>query len=344
MENKIGFKEFTNKVLTGMSVGIVVALIPGALLGELAKAFEWTKVAQLTGMATSLLPVIMGLTIAMQFKLNPIQSGTLAITTAIGSGVMRFTETGLTLVGIGDVVNAGIVAGLAVFAIQLIGNRLKAYTILVVPALVTTVIGGLGLFVLLPVVSQLTGLVGTLVSQFTDLTPIVAGILISVTFAVMIVSPLSTAGVALTIGLSGVGSGAANLGICAAGFGLAISGYKQNGFGTSIAHFLGSPKMQMANFIKKPSMMIPIIANAAVCGAFAGILNIVGTPASAGFGISGLIGPLNHLNIVGYTMSNLLITALAFIAIPVAMGFVFDFVFKRTVKLVSDEDYAIKFD
>lgn len=336
------FKDFSNKVLTGMSIGIVVALIPGALLGELANALNLTHVVALTNIATRLLSVIMGLTIAMQFNLTPIQSGTLAITTAIASGAFVFVDGALVLGGIGDVINAGIFAGVAVYVMQLIGDRLKAYTILVVPALVVVAVGGLGL-IALPYVSAITGAVGSMVASFTNFTPVIAGILISVTFAIMIVSPFSTAGVAMAIALSGIGSGAANLGITAAGFGLAISGYKANGFGTSIAHFLGSPKMQMANMMKKPKIMFPIILNSIVMGALAGILKIQGTPASAGFGISGLIGPLNHLNIVGYETSTILISVVAFVVVPVAMGFVGRFVFEDKLKVVSSDDYKISF-
>ncbi|MFV0379510.1 MAG: PTS transporter subunit IIC [Anaerorhabdus sp.] len=335
-------KNFINKVLTGMSIGIVVALIPGALIGELAKAIGWVEILQLTTMSTRLLAVIMGLTIAMQFKLTPIQSGTLAIVTAIGSGVMRFSDGSLMLVGIGDVINAGLTAAIAVGLMLLIGNKLKAYTILVIPPLIVIVVGAIGLFTL-PYVAYITEAIGQMVASFTTFTPIVAGILIAVTFALMIVSPVSTAGVAIAISLSGIASGAANLGICAAGFGLCIAGFSKNGFGTSIAHFLGSPKMQMANLMKSPKMILPILVNAAVCGAVAGIFQIQGTPASAGFGISGLIGPINHLNIVGYNAYNLLITVLSFVIIPVTFAFITTYIFDKKLKVVNADDYAIDF-
>lgn len=336
-------KEFINKVLTGMSIGIVVALIPGALLGEIAKAFQLTNIVNLTNIATRLLPVIMGLTIAMQFKLTPIQSGTLAITTAIASGGIVITDGAIVMQGIGDVINAGLIAGLAVWVMLLIGDKLKAYTILIVPTLIITVIGTIGLMTL-PAVSSITSGIGQVVAQFTSFSPVIAGILIASTFALMIVSPVSTAGVAMAISLGGIGSGAANIGICAAGFGLAISGYKVNGFGTSIAHFLGSPKMQMANMIKKPKIMLPIILNAAVSGAFAGILSIQGTPASAGFGISGLIGPINYFNIVGYDFKNIVFGVLGFVIIPVVMAFATKYLFERQLKLVDAEDYKINFN
>ncbi|MGL4372634.1 MAG: PTS sugar transporter subunit IIC, partial [Turicibacter sp.] len=154
---------------------------------------------------------------------------------------------------------------------------------------------------------------------------------------------VSTVGVAMAISLAGIGSGAANIGICAAGFGLAVSGFKQNGLGTSAAHFLGSPKIQMANFVKKPRMILPILANAAVVGAVGALVGIQGTPASAGFGFSGLIGPINHLNIVGYSTMNILVCALVFVVLPLALGFICKFIFINRTNLVKEEDYLIEF-
>ncbi len=333
---------FLNKILTGMSIGIVVALVPSAVLGEIAKALDLQLVVDVTKMAGNLLAAVMGLCIAMQFKMTPIQSGTLAVATMLGSGALKIVDGTVILGGIGDVINAGLTAAIATGLILAIGNRLKAYTMLVVPTFVITVSAIIGLE-MLPYVSSLTGYLGQMVESFTNLQPILSGILISMTFAFLIISPVSTVGVAMAISLAGIGSGAANLGICAAGFGLAIAGLKQNGFGTSVAHFLGSPKMQMANLVKQPRMIIPILANAAIVGAVGGALGIQGTPASAGFGFSGLIGPINHLNAVGYDVMNIMITALVFCILPVALGFVFKFVFITKVNIVKEEDYLIEF-
>lgn len=342
MTEKLSVKDFMNKVLTGMSIGIVVALVPSALLGEIAKALDLQAIVQITGFAGKMLAVIMGLCIAMQFKMTPIQSGTLAITTIIGSGAIKIVDGTTVLAGMGDVINAGITATLATLLILFIGNKLKAYTMLLVPTIVITLVGFIGLQTL-PYVSSLTNYFGELVGMFTNLQPILMGILISVTFAFLIISPVSTVGVAMAISLSGIGSGAANLGICAAGFGLAIAGFKQNGLGTSAAHFLGSPKIQMANFVKNPRMILPILANATVLGAISAIFGIEGTPSSAGFGFSGLIGPINHLNIVGYSAMNILMTALAFCILPIILGFVFKYLFINKMKLVKEDDYLIEF-
>ncbi len=114
--------------------------------------------------------------------------------------------------------------------------------------------------------------------------------------------------------LSGIGSGAANLGIVATGVGLAIASYKSNSLGTALAHVLGSPKIQMRNFFMKPRIAFPMLITSAILGALAGVFNIQGTPYSAGFGLSGLVGPLNYINLTdtGWTMGNISIMVSVF--------------------------------
>lgn len=342
MENKKSILSYVNKILTGMSIGIVVALLPSALLGEIAKALDLGLVVDITTLSSRLLAAIMGLCIAMQFNMTPIQSGTLAMTTMIGSGAFSFTDGTFVLTGLGDVINAGLTATLGVILIQLIGDKLKAYTMLVLPTLVSTLVGFIGLM-MLPHVQQITSAIGQMVASFTTLQPVLASTLISMTFAFLIISPISTVGVAMAISLAGVGSGAANVGICAAGFCLAIAGFRKNGVGTSIVHFLGSPKIQMANLIKNPKIMVPVFTSAAICGAVSGMTGMQGTPFSAGFGISGLIGPINHLNIVGYTSSNILMAALVFAVVPIVVGFICSYVYIAKLKLISEDDYYIGF-
>lgn len=346
---KMTAKQFTNKLLTGLSIGIVVSLIPNALLGELLKAIiphfaPAQTILDITLLAMRLTPIVIGICIATQFNFTPIQIASVGMASVIGSGIATVGEKGsFVFSGTGDVINVAITAAIAVGIVILLGNKLKAYTILLVPAIVVIIAGGIGIFTL-PFVKEITLFVGNIINKFTTFQPILMGILISICFAFLIVSPLSTVAVATAISLGGIGSGAANLGVVAAGFGLAICGWKVNSFGTSIAHFLGSPKMQMVNLVKKPIMMIPILCNAAILGALAGIFNIQGTPMSAGFGISGLIGPINALNLMGgYTVMNVILITLIFVIIPVALGILFNYVFTKIVKIVSDEDYKLTY-
>ncbi|MGX9134483.1 PTS transporter subunit IIC [Rummeliibacillus sp. JY-2-4R] len=343
-------KEFFNKLLTGMSIGIVVSLIPNALVGEIFKllipqAPFLQHLLNLTVIAMSMLPALIGVMVGMSFKLTPIQTASIGLAAVVGSGVVTMKDGIMTLSGIGIVLNTGITAALAVLFVQFIGTKLKGYTILLMPTLSIFIPGLIG-YIILPFVKSGTGLIGTGVHYVTDLQPVIMGAIIAVIFCILILSPISTVGVATVIMLSGIGSGAANLGIVSAGFGLCIASYKSNSLGTALAHVLGSPKIQMRNFFMKPQMAFPMLITAAILGALAGILNIQGTPMSAGFGISGLIGPLNYINLTsnGWTATNIIIMIGMFVVLPIILNVALLRLFAYRFKMINKDDYKISIE
>jgi uncharacterized protein len=341
-------KDFFNKLLTGMSIGIVVALIPNALIGELLKLIiphvpALSHVLNATVLVMSMLPVLIGVTVGMAFKMTPIQTASVGLAAVLGSGVITFTEEGgMVIAGIGVVLNTGLTAALAVLFVQFLGSKLKGYTILLMPTLTVLIPGMIG-YMILPFVKTGTDYIGNGIAYVTDLQPVVMGALLAIIFCLLILSPLSTVGVATVVSLSGIASGAANLGIVAAGTGLFLASLKANSVGTALAHVLGSPKIQMRNFFMKPKMVTPMIITAAVLGALAGIFNIQGTPMSAGFGLSGLVGPLNHMNLVegGWSFTNMLVMFVIFFVVPFALNYVLIKLFSTKVKMIKAEDYKI---
>lgn len=344
-------RQFGLHVLNGLSIGILVALIPGALLSELAKALlPYFSAAQhiidSTAIAMRLLPMVIGVAVAMQFKTNPIETTSIGLATVVGSGVASRTETaGYLFIGTGDVINAGLTAAVATALVLWLGNRFKTYTVLVIPTIIIVGAGGVGALTY-PYVTKITAYIGQWITHLTVLQPVWMGITLAVTFSVLIVSPLSTVGIATAISLSGVAAGAANLGVCAAGFGLAIAGWQANSRGTSIAHFLGSPKIQMANFIRNPIMILPVMCSAAVLGGLAGVLGIEGTPFSAGFGMSGLIGPINALHLMsgGWTWMNASLVLGLFIILPIILCLLFHQLFRRFRPWTNHDQYRLDFD
>jgi uncharacterized membrane protein len=344
-------KDFVGKLLSGMSIGIVVALLPNALLGEILKLLiphfpALQHLFDITIVVMSLLPVIIGVMVGISFKLTPIQTASVGITAMVGSGVIHKTAEGLiTLNGIGIVINTGITVALAVLFVQLLGDKLKAYSILLMPTLCILVPGMIG-YLLLPFMQHSTGILGAAISKVTTLQPILMGALIAVIFCIIILLPISTVGIATVIMLSGVGSGAANLGIVAAGIGFAIASYKANSLGTALAHVLGSSKIQMKNFLMKPKIAFPMMITAAILGALAGLLNIQGTPYSAGFGLAGLVGPLNYMNLAegGWSTKNISIMLSMFFILPTIFNLVLIYIFSKKLKLIKAEDYKLDFD
>ncbi|WP_312067499.1 PTS sugar transporter subunit IIC, partial [Exiguobacterium sp.] len=140
-------RQFAVHVLNGLSIGILVALIPGALLGELAKALlPYVSGAQhvldSTTLAMRLLPIVIGVAVAMQFKVTPIATTSIGLATVVGSGVATRADATFVFVGTGDVINAGLTAAIATAIVLLIGERFKTYTVLVMPTILIVGAGG----------------------------------------------------------------------------------------------------------------------------------------------------------------------------------------------------------
>lgn len=347
MEERINAKEFLMNILNGIAIGTVIALIPGALLGELVKALStnFPEISFLTTaftMANAMVGLLSGILIGQNFKFTPIQSMSLGLATSFGSGAIRLIDGSVQLHGTGDIINMGVTAAVGVLLILLLGKSLRAYSMIVIPPVILSVAGGIGYFTL-PYVAKITELIGVGIEQLLTLQPFLLTILLAMVFSILIISPITTVGIAVAISLSGIGAGAGNLGVTAAGFGLAIMGWSVNDTGTSLAHFIGSPKMQMPNVIKKPLIMVPILCSAAATGLLAAIFNIQGTPMSAGFGFSGLVGPINYLNLAdgGWTILNILIAIIAFILAPIGFGLLFKYIFMKVVPIVTPEDYKL---
>lgn len=240
-------------------------------------------------------------------------------------------------------INIAITIMIGYFIIALLGERLKAYTILLIPLLVLVIAGGIGVLTLAPV-GQLTQLIGVGVEQLTQLQPIVMGVLIGMVFSVLIVSPISSVGIAAAIGINGVAAGSANLGIVAAGFALAVYGWKVNSLGTSLAHFLGSPKMQMANILTQPKLILPVALNAGIMGGLGALFGVAGTPMSAGLGFAGLIGPIAAVNGYGNaSLMNIVLVSLLFFVIPITLGYVSNYLFNSKLSYFDAQDFELDY-
>ncbi|WP_205413070.1 PTS transporter subunit IIC [Austwickia chelonae] len=336
---------FMMNILNGIALGVIVSLIPGAFLGEILKVLlptaPWLKVLlDATTVSTSMMAVVIGFFVGLNFKFTPIESGSIAIATQFASGAVVITNGAMVLKGTGDVITMGMTAALGAAIVLAIGERTRTYAILVVPVTVVAVAGVAGRL-MLPYNMSVTAAIGRGIEQLLSLQPIVMAVLIAVVFSVLILSPVTTVGIALAISISGIGAGAANLGVCAAGFGFAVLGWRVNGPGLCVAHVLGSPKISMARFLSNPKIAIPTICSAALCGLVGVTLGIDGTPFSAGFGFSGAVGPVAFMSAHSWSMTAVLKGLVAFLAAPLSLALLFNHLFKKVVPLVKDEDYRL---
>ncbi|WP_413628075.1 PTS sugar transporter subunit IIC [Fructilactobacillus vespulae] len=345
---KTTIKKHTMNILNGMAIGIIVALVPGAILNAIIKpllphAPFLSIILSLTGMAAITLPATSAACVGMLAKMTPIQTASMALAATVGAGSAKVVNGVITVNGSGNVLNIGITIAIAYALIMFLGKRLKDLTILLLPTLTLIVGGGLGLLTLKPVNTFTTG-VGQLIQHITGLQPLLMGVLIGICFAILVVSPISSVGIATAIGIHGIASGSANLGIVAAAFTIAIAGAKVNSFGTTISHFVGTPKIQMANIISKPKIMIPSLINAGILGGLGALLDVQGTPISAGFGLSGLVGPLADLDAhSNVSTMHIIIIFVLFIILPVALAFISRYIFTDKLKFQKADHFKLTY-
>ncbi|MDN6194299.1 MAG: PTS transporter subunit IIC [Alkalibacterium gilvum] len=336
-EEQLTFKNYTNKVLAGTASGIVIGLIANAILGGIFKALIpygaiFETLAMIVSTMQFLTPALIGVLVGMQFKLNPMQSVIIGAAAFLGSGAYAVTDAGIVLVGIGDLVNVMIISGLAVFVTRLLEGKLGSLTLILLPIIVGAGVGTIGIL-MLPYVSLVTTTIGNGINTFTQLQPLAMAILISVAFSILIISPISTVAIGIAIGISGLGAGAAAVGITACTAILVIGSQRVNQSGTTLAILLGAMKMMMPNLVKHPRIVIPIVVNAVLSGVGAYVFSMHGIPETAGFGIVGLVGPIQAVNMG----SELWMVIMAYFVIPFGGAVIVDILFNKVLKIYEHE-------
>ncbi|WP_270746668.1 PTS transporter subunit IIC [Leuconostoc lactis] len=348
MKSSVGrgqqIKKFIVDVLNGTSLGIVITLIPSALVSQLLLLFPNSVIAAninfMTTLIQSTLPLVAGFAVGHLLKLSTIDAGAIALATFVSSGVVTKTATGMVISGTGVILNIVLITLVAAILVKMTTTVFGHLKMLLQPLIVVLLAGGLGLVTLAPL-RQVQVLMGTAVAAATHLTPLLMGALLGMAFAFLVVSPLSSVGIAMAINLSGVGSGAANAGIVVASFTLAAMGASVNPIGGTLAHFIGSPKIQMANMLLKPKLFIPTTIGAGIMGILATVFDLKGTPFSAGFGFSGLIGPMTAYGLSNQSAKAVVDIVLVFIVLPCVLAMTLKWLFIKKWHLIKPEDLKL---
>ncbi len=138
----------------------------------------------------------------------------------------------------------------------------------------------------------------------------------------------------MAIQLNGVSAGAAAMGVAATTFVLVVNSWKVNKSGVTIAIALGAMKMMMPNLFRKPVILIPCLVSAVITAIPVALFSISGTPASAGFGVVGLVGPLASLD----AGLNGFLVVLCWLVIPVFAALITQFLCEKVFKLYDREE------
>ncbi|HHY18649.1 MAG TPA: PTS sugar transporter subunit IIC [Firmicutes bacterium] len=288
------FLDYITKVLNAMALGLFGSLIVGLILEQTGKLFNFDQLVTFGQYAKLLMGPAIGVAVAGAVKAPPLGVFSAAVAGAIGAGTFAM----LPVAKVGEPVGALLAALAGAEASKLIGGKTKVDIILV--PVTTIVIGGfVGVYVS-PGVSAFMKATGNLVNEATKLHPLPMGAFVSVLMGMILTAPISSAAVAISLGLNGLAGGAATVGCCAQMIGFAVMSYKENGFGGFLAQGIGTSMLQVPNIIQNPLIWIPPILTSAILGPLSTLVfKMTNIPEGSGMGTSGFVGQIGTLKDMG---------------------------------------------
>ncbi|MGA0097446.1 MAG: PTS transporter subunit IIC [Bacilli bacterium] len=312
--------------MNGMVYGLFATLIISVILNQLGLLLNFpiteslnlgTEITKISGIVRSFLGVGIGVGIAWALKLQGLK--------LIGAMVIGGLSTASGLALRADPLVAYVTTISALLLVELIFKKKTPFDIILIP-LVSILFGTIFTLIYFNPISSVATAIGEFVNAATTLQPILMGVAVSVLMGIILTSPFSSAGIAISFGISGLAGGAAVVGCAVNMLGFAVMGRKDNDLGTTISVGLGTSMLQFKNAMKTPTLWLPVIIVSAILGpvsttVFQTLTDAVG----AGMGTSGLVGQFATLaamedNLVGALLSIFVLQ----IALPIALVWVLD--------------------
>ena len=172
----------------------------------------------------------------------------------------------------------------------------------------------------------------------TEQQPLFMGVVVATLMGLALTAPISSAAIALMLGLNGIAAGAATVGCAAQMIGFAITSYRDNGVGGAIAQGIGTSMLQVGNIVKNPWILLPPTMAGAVLAPIAILLfELESVAAGAGMGTSGLVGPIVMLETMGFTWYTFLVVIGFLIIGPALLSYAVYVVLRRTGRIQPND-------
>ncbi|MDL2263614.1 PTS sugar transporter subunit IIC [Synergistaceae bacterium OttesenSCG-928-I11] len=278
-----------------MGLGLFSSLIVGLILKQIG---VYAGVELLTTLGTTA-QLAMGPAIAAGIAYStgapPLALFSSLVVGAIGAG----TFAGATP-AIGEPMGAAVAAACGVWAGKFAAQRSGgSIDILLIPV-VTIVSGGLVGVTAAPWVAALMKGIGSVVNLATEMHPFTMGVVVSTIMGIVLTLPISSAALAISLGLSGLAAGASVVGCCCQMVGFAVASFRENGVGGLISQGVGTSMIQMPNIVKNPWIWLPPTLASAILGPVSTLVfRMENNSIGAGMGTSGLVGQVGAFTVMG---------------------------------------------
>ncbi len=309
--------EYLIKTLNGMALGLFSTLIIGVIIDQIGVLVGSTQIQELATILKGFMGIGIGIGIAWSLDLK----GLSLISGAIAGGIATQVSN--------DPVVAYVTSIAAMEGLRLLLRKRTPVDIILIPLISASIAFLVANLIGEPVALGMQA-IGTFINNATTYQPLFMGIIIAAVMGMALTSPISSAAIAISIGLEGIAGGAAVVGCSVQMIGFAIMSRKDNSIGTVLSIAIGTSMLQFKNILRKPIIWIPPIIVSAALGPFSTMLfKLESTPIGSGMGTSGFIGQIGVIDAMGYSFFVFLGIALLHFVLPVGLMIVLDKLFRH---------------
>lgn len=304
-------KQYAYNVSAAVANAILVTLGVGLLLQSMANIFHIAVLAKVGLIAQDLLAPAIGMAVASQLRVNTLVMASAMIASTVGANAVHFTTSatnGVTATGAaatqavgtatfatGQPVSAVAAALVAVLVGKYLTNKTPLDMILVpfAATVMGAVVAGLAFaYVTTPFLVS----VSNFIAQSMQQNAVLGSICVAVAWGAFVLTPASSAALAIALMLDPMSSAAALVGTTAQFVGFFVMSYRQNNAGANVAQLIVTPKVQFPNLLVNPWLVVPPMVAAMVSAPLAvAAFGFKSTYTLGGLGLNSLIAPLAYL-------------------------------------------------
>ncbi|MGM9924423.1 MAG: PTS transporter subunit IIC [Bacillus sp. (in: firmicutes)] len=292
MNRKEKFIEALYRASTGIANAVLVTLGIGLLFESLGGYLSWEPLLAVGGAAKVLLAPALGVGIAYQLGGNSLVIFSAMASAAVGGAAITRTAEGAFTIVTGQPISAVLAAIIATY----VGLKLTGKTKLDIMAIpfAAVLVGGVSGVGLAAVTTPLLNEMSRQITQAVQGSPLIGSMVIALVWSILLMTPASSAALAIALQLDPVSSAAALIGCTVQFVGFTVMSYKDNDMGGILAQSIVTPKVQFPNLIKNPLYVIPPFAAAVICAPIATMMfNFQVSYELGGMGLSSLIAPIS---------------------------------------------------
>ena len=344
-------KRYFITAFSGMAQGLVVTLIAGTILEQIANWFDGNYIGQtlkyIAFLAKFLMGAGIGVGIAHALGKNKLLTFSAVVAGMVGAMADNFLPGGAGLQGIGVLLGKGLPGNpigayvtvmLCLEIVGLYAGKTKLDILLVPMGTFALAFGGV--FLSFPFI-WLVEKLGEFVAWATGIAPFFMGIIIAVVMGILLTMPTSSAAIWVSVASKVVlgyeegiidfatydamliAGGAATVGCACQMVGFAVASFRENKVSGLISQGVGTSMLQIPNVMKKPIIILPMVLSSAILGPISTcVFQIKCGYSGGGMGTSGLVGIFDCLK---YTQGTLGIVGifLLMIILPALLNLLF---------------------